>query len=95
MEMNKACPDICDVVYIHQLQLGPTQKIQEQQQKHQIKRYPPMKHLSNDHEDRPNPHENNQKVVQKKGTPYLEFEESQCKPRKQHDQKFPMEGEVL
>ena len=53
IEMNDAWPDISDEWYVHQLQPEHVQKIHQQQQKHQVWRYPPMEHLSNDHKNRP------------------------------------------
>ena len=58
-----------------------------QQQKHWVERYPPMEHLSNDHEDRPIQRDYSHKQ-------YNETEnmmESQWKLRLQHNQNIPME----
>ena len=54
----------------------------------------PWKHLSNDHEDRPNRHENSHKLYDETGHPVLSLTESQWKLRQQH-QNFPMEGKQL
>ena len=50
-----------------------------------------MEHLSNDHEDHPNQHENSHKPRDETGYPVLSLLESQWKLRKQHDQNFSME----
>ena len=50
-----------------------------------------MEHLSNDHEDHLNQHENSYET----GHPVLSLLESQWKLRQQHDQNFPMEGKPL
>ena len=57
-------------------------------------RYPPMEHLSNDHEDHPNQHENSHKLCDETGNPVLSLLESQWKLR-QHDQTFPIERKPL
>ena len=54
-----------------------------------------MEHLSNDHEDRPNKHENSHKLCDETGYPVVSFIESQWKLRQQHDQNFPTEGKSL
>ena len=51
-----------------------------------------MEHLSNDHEDRPNQHENSHKQYDETGLPLMNLMESQWKLRQQHDQNFPVEG---
>ena len=51
-----------------------------------------MEHLSNDHEDHPNQHENSHKPRDETGYPVLSLSESQWKLRQQNDQNFPMEG---
>ena len=51
-----------------------------------------MEHLSNDHEDHPNEHENSHKLCDERGHLVLSLLESQRKLRQQHDQNFPMEG---
>ena len=56
MKTNETWLDIYNERYIHQLQPGPTQKIQYHQHKQQVQRYPHMEHLSNYHEDRLNQH---------------------------------------
>ena len=47
-----------------------------------------MEHLSNDHEDHPNQHENSHKLCDETGHPVVNLMESQWKLRKQHDQNF-------
>ena len=67
-----------------------------------------MEHLSNDHEDHPNQHENNHKLCDETGHPIVNLKidgmaierqwklmKSQWKLRQQHDLKFPMEGKPL
>ena len=49
-----------------------------------------MKHLLNDHEDHPNQHEKSHKLCNEMGQYILSLLESQWKPRKQHNQNFPM-----
>ena len=48
----------------------------------------------NDHEDRPNQHENSHKLCDKMGHHIVNLMESQWKLRQQH-QNFPMEGKPL
>ena len=52
-----------------------------------------MEHLSNDHKDHPNQHENSHKLCNETGHPVLSLLKSQGKLRKQDDQNFPMEME--
>ena len=47
-----------------------------------------MEHLSNDHEDHPNQHENSHKLCDEMGHPVVNLMESQWKLRQQHDQNF-------
>ena len=54
-----------------------------------------MEHLSNDHEDHPNPHEISQKLWDETGHPIANLMESQWKLTQKHDQNFPMEGKPL
>ena len=54
-----------------------------------------MEHLSNDHEDHPNKHENSLKPRDETGHPVLSLLESQWKLSQQHDQNLPMEGKSL
>ena len=82
-------PDTYDEGYIHQFQPGPTHKIQHQQQKHHIYRYPPMEHRWNDQEQHFNQHKNSHKLCNAKSHPILGLTESQWKLR-QHDQNFLM-----
>ena len=51
-----------------------------------------MQHLSNDHKDHPNQHNNSLKLCNKTGDPVVNLTESQWKLRQQHDKTFPMEG---
>ena len=44
-----------------------------------------MEHLSNDHEDHPNQHENSHKLCDETGHTVLSLLESQWKLRQQHD----------
>ena len=52
-----------------------------------------MKHLSNDHKDHPNQHENSHERFNETGHPIPT--ESQWKLRQPHDQSFPMEEKPL
>ena len=56
---------------------------------------PPMEHLSNDHEDCPNQHENSHKLCNETGHLIANLMKSQWKLRQQHDQSFSMEGKPL
>ena len=53
-----------------------------------------MEHLSHDHEDRPNQHENSHKLFDEAGDPVTDLMENQWKARQQH-QNFPMERKPL
>ena len=55
----------------------------------------PLEHLWNDLKDRPNQHENSQKLCDEMGYPFVNLMESQWKLRQQHDLNFPMEGMLL
>ena len=80
MDVNKANIDIYDKGHMHQFQPGPTHKIQQHPEKHQVLRRPPMKHLSNNHEGHPNPQKNSQEAVRlydEKGHSFLSLKESQ------------------
>ena len=57
-----------------------------------ISRYPPMEHLSNDHNNHPNQHKNSHILCDETGHPIVSLIKSQWK---QHDQNFPMEGKPL
>ena len=55
-----------------------------------------MEHLSNDHEDHPNHHENSHKLYDETVYPIDNLMmESQWKLRQQYDQDFPMVGKPL
>ena len=54
-----------------------------------------MEHLSNDHEDHPNQHENSHKLCNEMGYPVVNLKESLWKLRQQHDQNFSMEVKPL
>ena len=56
---------------------------------------PLMEHLSNDHEDSLNQHDNNHKLCDEMGHPIGNLMKSQGKLRQQHDENFPMEGRPL
>ena len=51
-----------------------------------------MEHLSNNHEDHPNQHENSHKQCDETGNPVMNMMESQWKLRQQHDQNSSKEG---
>ena len=54
-----------------------------------------MEHLSNDHKDHLNQHENSHKLCDEMGHPVKNLMESQWRLRQQHDQNFPKEGKPL
>ena len=54
-----------------------------------------MEHLSSDHKDPPNQHENSHKLCDEMGHPIVNLMESQWKLRQQNDQNFPLEGKPL
>ena len=54
-----------------------------------------MEHLSNDHKDHPNYHENSQKLYDETVHPVVNLMESQWKLKQQHGQNFLMEGKPL
>ena len=54
-----------------------------------------MEHLSNDHEDHPDQHENSHNLCSETRHPVLSLLESQLKLRQQHHQNFPIEGKPL
>ena len=54
-----------------------------------------MEHLSNDHKDRPNLHNNSNKLCDEMGHPLLSLMESQWKLRQPHDRSSSMEGKPL
>ena len=54
-----------------------------------------MEHLSNDHKDRPNQHENSHKLYDETEHPVLSLLEGQWKLRQQHDKNFAMEEKPL
>ena len=54
-----------------------------------------MEHLSNDHKDHFNQHENSHKPRDETRRPVFGSLEKEWKLRQQHDQKFPMEGKSL
>ena len=54
-----------------------------------------MEHLSNNHEDRPNKHENSHKQCSEMGHPVVNLMKSHWKLTQQHDQNFPMDGKPL
>ena len=54
-----------------------------------------MKHLSNDHEDSFNQHENSHKQCGKTGHPVVNMMKSRWKLTQQHDWKFPIEAKLL
>ena len=54
-----------------------------------------MEHLSNDHEDHFNQHENSHKLCDETGHPAVNLMGNQWKLRQQHDQNFQIEGKPL
>ena len=53
-----------------------------------------MKHLSNDHKDRPNQHKNSHKLCDETGHLILRLVESQRKLRQPHGQNIPKGGKA-
>ena len=54
-----------------------------------------MEHLSNDHKDGPNQHENSHNLCDETGDPAVNLMESQWQLRPQHDQNFQMEEKPM
>ena len=54
-----------------------------------------MEHFLNNYKDHPNQPEKSHKLYDETGHFVLSLMESQWKPRQQHDQNFPMEGNPL
>ena len=82
--------DIYIYTYINS-NLNPLTKFTNSSRNTELKNILPMEHLSNDHEDRPNQHENSNKLCDETGHPVLSLTGSQWNLRQQHDLNFPME----
>ena len=54
-----------------------------------------MEHISNDHKDHPNQHDNSHKLSNEMEHPVENLMDSQWKLRQQRDQNFTMEGKQL
>ena len=54
-----------------------------------------MEHLSNDHEDSPNQHENSHKLYDETEHTVVNLMESQWRLRQQHDPNFPMKRKAF
>ena len=54
-----------------------------------------MEHLSNDHKDRFNQHENSNKLSNKTGHPVMSLTKNTMKTEIGFDQNYPMEGNPL
>ena len=54
-----------------------------------------MEHISNDHKDHSNQHENSHKLWDESVHPVGNLMKCQWKLRQQHNQNFPMEGKPL
>ena len=54
-----------------------------------------MEHLSNDHEEHSNQHENSHKLCNEVGHPVFSLLKREWKLRQQDDQNFPMKGNPL
>ena len=54
-----------------------------------------MEHLSNDHEDHPNQHENSHKLCDEMGHPVVNLMESQWKLNQKHDDERINEGKAI
>ena len=74
--------------------LSPRTKFTSSSRSTEFNNYPPMEHLSNDHRDHPNQHENSHKLCDETGHLDVNLMESQWKLRR-HDQNFPVEGRPL
>ena len=81
-------------IYIN-FKLNPLTKFTSSSRSTEFKDNPPMEHLSNDHEDHSNQHENSHKLCDKTGHPVFSLLESEWKLRGQDDQNFPMKGKSL
>ena len=57
--------------------------------------YPPMEHLSNDHEVCANQDENSHNLMHQNRASCCEFDGKSMEMRQHHDQNFPMEGNSL
>ena len=94
--MNEAWPDIFYEGYIQiNFKLNPLTKFNSSSRSIELKRYPTMDYLSNDHKDHPYQHKKIHELCDETGYPIVNFMESQWKLRQQHDQNFPMEGKQL
>ena len=78
MEMSDALPNTYNEGYIHQFQPEPIHEINDQQQKQSLKTSS-HEHLSNDHKNCPNQHENSHKLCDETGHPVMNLMESQRK----------------
>ena len=54
-----------------------------------------MEHLSNDHKDHSNQHNNSHKKCDETGHPVVNMMESQWELRQHHDRNFPMEEKLV
>ena len=54
-----------------------------------------MEHISNDHEDHTNQHQNSHKLCSETGHPVMNLMGSQWKLKQGHEQNFPIEGNPL
>ena len=74
-------------IYINS-NVTPLPKLTSSSRSTEFKDTPPTEHLSNDHKDHPNQHENSHKSHNETGYPVLSLLESQWKLTEQHDQNF-------
>ena len=81
-------------IYINS-NLNPLTKFIGSSRSTEFKFYPPMEHLSNDHEEHPNQHKNSHKQCDEMRHPVVNMMESQWKLRQQLIRILPMEGKPL
>ena len=75
--------------------LDPLTEFRNSSSSTRVERYPPMEHLSNDHEDHPSLQENSHSLYDEKGHLILGLKKGQWKLRQQYDQNSLMEGKPL
>ena len=81
-------------IYINS-NLNPLKKFPSSTRSTYFKDILPWNISHNDHEHRPNQHENSDKLCDEAGHPVVNLMENQWKLRQEHDLNFPMEGKPL